>query len=75
MLERLHRATHRVPGVPEHTEHGPGHQGTARHGRSPRPSGGHRARHERWNHTPARPPRILVGWQHRIAAFFGQAMR
>ncbi|WP_214321827.1 hypothetical protein [Nonomuraea sediminis] len=59
----LHRTTHLVPGVPEHADLPPGHQGRTRHGRS-------------WNHSAhhsaARPPRVLVGWQRRIAAFFGQ---
>ena len=54
-----HRAMHRLPGVPAHTEHPPGHQGTTRH-----------------DHSHAhRPPRVLVAWQRRIAAFFGQELR
>jgi hypothetical protein len=56
-----HRATHRIPGVPAHVEHPAGHQGTAHHASR--------------NHSPARPPRVLVAWQRRIAAFFGQEPR
>lgn len=78
MLDKLHRATHRIPGVPAHTDQPAGHQGHAAHGRSFHlptahgrslhgPSAGH------WNH-PARQPRVLVGWQRRIAAFFGQQL-
>ncbi len=71
----LHRATHRVPGVPGHIERPVGHQGTAVHGRArhggvaPRPSLNHR-----WNHSPARPARFLPAWQRRIAAFFGREL-
>ncbi|WP_019926022.1 hypothetical protein [Nocardia sp. BMG111209] len=73
MTDRLHRATHRIPGVPAHVDRGPGHQGTVRHEtRLP----GERRRHAegRWNHSPARPPRVLAGWQARIAAFFGREL-
>ena len=71
----LHRATHRIPGVPAHAERPAGHQGTAVHGRArrrgiaPQPSPNHR-----WNHSPARPPRFMPAWQRRIAAFFGQEL-
>jgi hypothetical protein len=58
----LHWATHRIPGVPAHVEQPAGHQGRTHH---------HRGR----NHSPARPPRVMVGWQRRIAAFFGQEPR
>ncbi|QMU71419.1 hypothetical protein [Streptacidiphilus sp. P02-A3a] len=70
LRERLHQATHRVPGVPAHVEHPAGHQGR----KAPR----HTAPAERpsrgggWNHSPDRPPRVLVAWQRRIAHFFGQ---
>lgn len=60
----LHRATHRIPGVPAHTERPAGHQAPARQARRPSLNG-------RWNHSPARPPRVLVAWQRRIAAFLG----
>jgi hypothetical protein len=64
-----HRATHRVPGVPAHVEH----QGVTHQGRAWRHSAAHHgSRNGRWNHSPARPPRVLVAWQRRIAAFFGQ---
>jgi len=62
---------HRIPGVPAHVEHPAGHQGTTRHGRAGRDSVAH---HRSRNHAPARPPRVLVGWQRRIAAFFGQEL-
>jgi hypothetical protein len=84
----LHRATHRVPGVPAHTDRPAGHQGTAIHGHprhrgadaKPAPNrahgharrGGATAPHHGRNHSPARPPRFLPAWQRRIAAFFGQ---
>lgn len=92
----LHEATHRVPGVPAHVEHPPGHQGRAnvREGgaRQDRPvaaqarpvaaqederSRGVRhsgIQHSGLNHSPARQPRVLVAWQRRIAAFFGQEL-
>lgn len=64
LLDNLHQATHRVPGVPVHADGPAGHQGH-----------GHHTRHGRtWNHSPARPPRVLVAWQRRIAAFFGQEL-
>lgn len=67
----LHQAAHRVPGVPAHAERTPGHQGAPRHGQAWRSPAAHR----RPNHSPARPPRVLAGWQTRIAAFFGQEPR
>lgn len=71
----LHRATHRTPGVPAHGGRPTGHQGRARHGRARRrcvvP---HPSRNHRWNHSPARPPRLMVAWQSRIATFFGQEL-
>ena len=73
LRELLHGATHRVPGVPAHVEQlAAGHQGRA-HVRD-RSHGGERSsvRNSGVNHSPARPPRVLVGWQRRIAAFFGQ---
>ena len=71
----LHWATHRIPGVPAHAERPAGHQGTAVHDRArrrgvaPRPS-----LNQRWNHSPARPPRFMPAWQRRIAAFFGREL-
>ena len=64
----LHAATHRVPGIPEHRELPAGHQGRAR-----------RATPRSWHHPSrrnhqARPPRVLAGWQRRIAALFGQQL-
>jgi hypothetical protein len=76
----LHRATHRIPGVPGHAERPGGHQGTAVHGRPRRP-GGLAARpspNHRWNHSPGRSPgrspRFMPAWQRRIAAFFGREL-
>lgn len=67
----VHRATHRIPGVPAHAERPAGHQGTTRHGRAWHHStAGHRGQNDGWNHSP----RVLVAWQRRIAAFFGQEL-
>lgn len=63
VLERLHEATHQLPGVPEHTDHATGHQGR----RNPR--GGFA---QPGAHRQVRPPKMLIGWQRRIAALFGQ---
>lgn len=63
----LHRATHRIPGVPAHAEQPAGHR--ARRGGAPQLSLNHR-----WNHSPARPPRVMAAWQGRIAAFFGREL-
>jgi hypothetical protein len=72
----LHGAMHRVPGAPAHVERRAGHQGEARHGRAWRRSvAHHRSQNHRWNHSPARPPRVLAAWQNWIAAFFGQGPR
>jgi hypothetical protein len=67
----LHRATHRVPGVPAHAEHPAGHQGPAVHEGTAAPGRARRVNHG-WNHSPARPPRFLPAWQRRIAALFGR---
>jgi hypothetical protein len=71
----LHRTTHRIPGVPAHAERSAGHHGTAVHGR-PRRRGAasHPSLNHRWNHSPTRPPRFMVAWQRRIAAFFGREL-
>lgn len=93
----LRDATHRVPGVPGHRDHDPGHQGRSRPGAGPErapadepnsmptaapnstaadelisPPG--RRLNERLNHRPTNQgePRVLVGWQRRIAAFVGR---
>jgi hypothetical protein len=73
----LHDATHRIPGVPEHEERAHGHQRSAQHGRllhhHPQP---HRSLQNRvargTRRHDHRPPRVLVTWQNRVAAFFGQ---
>jgi hypothetical protein len=72
----LHRATHRIPGVPAHAERPAGHQTRARQGGAPRRAvAPHPSLNHRWNHSPARPPRVMVAWQSRIAAFLGQELR
>ena len=71
----LHWATHRIPGVPAHAERPAEHQGTAVHGRARRRGAApHPSLNHRWNHSPARPPRFMVAWQRRMAAFFGREL-
>lgn len=60
----VHDLTHRVPGIPEHSESANAHKGRTtqhsrghHHGRSLRSPNGH---HQN-------PPRVLVAWQNRIA--------
>jgi hypothetical protein len=74
LLGTLHQATHRVPGVPPHRERAAGHQGETHHGRAPATTTDRGAPGHSRNHSPARPPRVLVAWQRRIAALFGQAL-
>ena len=87
LRDLLHEATHRVPGVPAHVEHPRGHQGRVHVRESgarrahpvavrdrERGSGRGGVRHQGLNHSPARQPRVLVSWQRRIAAFFGQEL-
>jgi hypothetical protein len=57
----LHGLTHRVPGVPDHVDGGL--QARARKNPAARP-----AHQGTSNHGE---PRVLVGWQNRIAPFFG----
>ena len=64
----LHAATHQVPGVPAHRDHPAGHQGRSPRAAHGSPRRAHRSRH----HGPNRPPRVLAGWQRRVAALFGQ---
>ncbi|MGI5236712.1 hypothetical protein [Dactylosporangium sp. CA-139066] len=72
----LHRLTHKIPGVPPHTGQPRGHQGRSprlrdhpprRQATSPHLTG----RSPSLNHSAGRRPRVLVGWQRRIAALFG----
>jgi hypothetical protein len=73
---RLHRAMHHIPGVPAHAERSAGHQAGARHGRAPRRAVAPQpSPSRRWNHSPARPPRVMAAVQSRIAAFLGQEPR
>jgi len=71
----LHRAMHRIPGVPAHTERPAGRQSGVRDSRTRRhhvtPD---RSPNRQWNHSPARQPRVMVAWQSPIAAFFGQKL-
>jgi hypothetical protein len=71
----LHRATHRVPGVPAHVERTAGHQGATVHGHA-RHHGGtrHPSANRRWNHSPDRAPRVMRDWQRRIAALVGREL-
>ena len=71
----LHRAMHRIPGVPAHAARPAGHQGATHHSHTRRDSRARqRSQRYQWNHSTARPPRVLVAWQRRIAAFFGQEL-
>ncbi len=73
LVDLMHRATHRIPGVPPHTERPAGHQGRTRHDPDRRhPRTHHRPHRQGRNHSPARPPRVLAAWQTRIARLFGQ---
>ncbi|KQM83794.1 hypothetical protein [Agromyces sp. Leaf222] len=78
ILDTLHEATHRIPGVSAHETRPTGHQGGTRHGRarisraSQSATAEKRSANPTRNHTPARPPRVLVAWQRWIAAFFGR---
>ena len=65
LRDKLHDATHHVPGVPAHVEHPAGHHGRAL---------AHRPLNHSLNHSPDRPPRVLVGLQRRIALFFGRQL-
>lgn len=67
----LHALTHRIPGVPAHADLPAGHHGRTRHGHTPRRSA---TPNHSLNHSPARPPRRLVAWQGRIAAFFSRQL-
>ncbi|WP_432830295.1 hypothetical protein [Dactylosporangium sp. CA-092794] len=69
----LHRLTHRLPGVPDHVDRPRGHQGSSPHGHQ---GGSARPRNHGLRHPAGanRPPRVLVAWQRRIAALFGQRL-
>lgn len=75
LLDTMHEATHRIPGVPAHVDRPAGHQGRANPGRTAHASSAKRRSVGRsWNHSPARRPRVLAAWQQRIAAIFGQKL-
>ncbi|GAB3430606.1 hypothetical protein [Flindersiella endophytica] len=75
LLDALHEATHRLPGVPAHVNQPAGHHGDTHHDRPAHTSTTERHRTARtWNHSRARAPRVLVAWQRRIATFFGQEL-
>jgi hypothetical protein len=75
LLDTLHEATHRVPGVPDHMSPPAGHQGNAHHGAAASTSLTRRRQRGRaWNHSSPKPARVLVAWQQRVAAFFGQEL-
>jgi hypothetical protein len=57
----LHELTHRVPGVPAHVEGG-------LQARAPRVRAARPVHQNQPNHNE---PRVLVGWQNRIARLFG----
>ena len=67
LRDKLHDATHHVPGVPPHVQHQAGRHGRALANRSLNHPHNHSL-----NHSPDRPPRVLVGLQRRIALFFGR---
>jgi len=75
VAKALHEAMHRVPGVPEHQDYSPGHQGTTGHGQSlqHRPLQGRGARRHQGS-APGhhQPPRVLVGWQNWIGGLFSR---
>ena len=77
LRDKLHDATHHVPGVPAHVEHPAGHHGRERVGHQAGHHGralAHRPLNHSLNHSPDRPPRVLVGLQRRIALFFGRQL-
>ncbi len=71
MKEALHRAMHRIPGVPAHVDRPAGHQGRALRNR-PFKSRHHEGRRHKGHQI--RRPRVLVAWQRRIGRFFGQEL-
>jgi len=56
ITERLHEHLHKLPGMPSHSEADRLNQ--------------HRHAHHHGGHRHARPPRVLVAWQNRIAGLF-----
>ena len=73
LVDALHEATHDIPGVSAHADRPAGHHGDAHHGRTAQGSVTRRGASGRARgHASARPPRVLVAWQRRVAAFFGQ---
>ena len=75
VLDALHEATHRAPGVSQHQDYPKGHQGTTHRGQS-FPNRSLQNRGAGSHHPSAqahdRPPRVLVGWQNWIAGLFSR---
>lgn len=73
LASTLHDATHLVPGVPEHQDRAEAHHGAPGHGRSlqqePVKRHGAVRRHATRTHEH-KPPRVMIGWQNRIAGLF-----
>jgi len=59
---QAHKAMHRIPGMPKHSE---AKRLNSRGGLPNRPLRRAHTRH------PNRKPKVLVGWQQKIARFFG----
>jgi hypothetical protein len=64
IVESLHEATHRVPGVPAHDDSAKAH-GQKAHGQR---GVNHHPRLQNSTAHHERTPRVLVGWQNWIAA-------
>jgi hypothetical protein len=65
--KQAHKAMHRIPGVPEHgqAKHLNSHRGLPNRSLKNRSLQGVRLNH------PNREPKVLIGWQQRVAKFFG----
>jgi len=67
ILTKSHEMMHRIPGMPEHHK---AKRLNSRGGLQNR-SLQNRVRHNVGFNHPTHEPKILVGWQHKIAQFFG----
>ncbi|WP_035736703.1 hypothetical protein [Glycomyces arizonensis] len=70
VVKALHEATHRMPGLPRHQDHPEGHHGRSLQNRPLRDRG--TGSHQGSAPAHDRPPRMLAGWQRRIAALFSR---